>query len=57
MTTIEIGTSEVTIEDTPGMARLVSMKRDKYDKRFQLQSTNEAYALYLAIAKAYGFQS
>ena len=33
------------------------MKRDKYDKRFQLQSTNEAYALYLAIAKAYGFQS
>jgi hypothetical protein len=46
---------KVTIEDKNGDSKLVTMSRPKYDKRFQLQSRDEAFALWTAIQEEYGF--
>jgi hypothetical protein len=36
-------------------AKVVTIEREKYDKKFQLQSVDEAYALWVAIDVEYGF--
>ena len=38
-----------------GDAKLVIIHRAKYEKKFQLQSVEEAYALWVAIDAEYGF--
>ena len=50
-------TSNVKIENKTGDVTLVTMERGKYDKRFQLQSSTEALALWLEIGRFYGFSN
>jgi hypothetical protein len=38
-----------------GDAKVVTIEREKYDKRFQLQSVEEAYSLWVALDAEYGF--
>jgi hypothetical protein len=40
-----------------GDAKVVTIERPKYDKKFQLQSREEAFALWLAIDSEYGFSN
>jgi hypothetical protein len=50
--------SKVDVDIKPadrGEAKVVTIHRPKYDKRFQLQSETEAYALWVAIDAEYGF--